>query len=109
MRVHLTRSELSLLSAVAVVLCAATPDLFAQRQTERLGRGVVAVSTGGGRVFVGWRLLATDPDLVAFNVYRAGGASGPVKLNDQPLAGPTHFVDDPPDPMAANAYFVRPI
>ena len=42
----------------------------AQRQMEALGRGVVAIPQDGGKVFVGWRLLGTDPDDIAFNVYR---------------------------------------
>ena len=40
---------------------------------EALGRGVVAIPDGGGKVFVGWRLLGTDPDDIAFNVYRSTG------------------------------------
>jgi hypothetical protein len=34
----------------------------AQRQMENLGRGMVAINQGKGKVYVGWRLLATDPD-----------------------------------------------
>ena len=37
---------------------------------EALGRGVVALHLGGGKVFVSWRLLGTDPDDIAFDVYR---------------------------------------
>ena len=44
---------------------------FAQRQMERLGRGVVAVNQGDGKVFVSWRLLGDDPEATAFNLYRA--------------------------------------
>ena len=46
--------------------------LHAQRQMEALDRGVVAVYQGAGRVHVGWRMLGTDPNDVAFNVYRDG-------------------------------------
>lgn len=42
----------------------------AQRQMEKLGRGVVAVHQADGKVFISWRLLANDPANVAFNVYR---------------------------------------
>ncbi|HUT10150.1 MAG TPA: hypothetical protein VMY42_06610, partial [Thermoguttaceae bacterium] len=42
----------------------------AQRQMEHLGRGMVAIHQGGGKVYVGWRLLGTDPDDIAFNLYR---------------------------------------
>jgi rhamnogalacturonan endolyase len=49
----------------------------AQRQMENLGRGVVALHQPDGKVFVSWRLLGTDPDGVAFNLYR----------KSEPLAG----------------------
>jgi rhamnogalacturonan endolyase len=53
----------------------------AQHQLEALGRGVVAIHQPDGRVFVSWRLLGTDPDKVAFNLYRKSeplpGRGGP--------------------------------
>jgi rhamnogalacturonan endolyase len=91
----------------AALICAA--PAFAQRQMEHLGRGVVAIHQGEGRVFVSWRLLASDPEGTAFNVYRQSGQQSPVKLNEQPLAGPTQFSDTGvklDDPVA---YFVRPV
>jgi FG-GAP repeat. len=81
----------------------------AQRQMENLGRGVVALRQADGAVFVGWRLLATDPADTAFNVYRAEGANKPVRLNASPLTGPTHFVDAAAKPDRALRYFVRPV
>src|SRR4051812_22884430 len=75
------------------------------RQMEHLGRGIVAIHQAGGRVFVGWRLLGTDPDGVTFDLYRTTGDAKPVKLNDKPLTGPTDFIDEKPDLTAANAYF----
>ena len=33
----------------------------AQRQMEKLGRGVVAINQGEGKAFVSWRLLGTEP------------------------------------------------
>ena len=33
----------------------------AQRQMEKLGRGVVAIDQGDGKVYLGWRMLGTDP------------------------------------------------
>ncbi|MDP2058510.1 MAG: GDSL-type esterase/lipase family protein, partial [Flavobacteriaceae bacterium] len=44
--------------------------LQAQRQMEYLFRGVVAVQAGRDSVFVSWRLLHSDADDVAFNVFR---------------------------------------
>jgi rhamnogalacturonan endolyase len=57
-----------------VILCGGAG--FAQRQMERLGRGVVAVPVEEGKVYVGWRLLGTEPEAIAFNLYRVtDGAS----------------------------------
>ena len=65
----------------------------ALRIMENLGRGVVAVRTSETGVHVGWRLLGTDPPDLAFNLYRSAGAAAPVRLNDEPLATTTDFVD----------------
>ena len=58
----------------------------AQRQMENLGRGVVAVNQGDGNIYVGWRMLGTDPDDVAFNLYRTTGTRKSVKLNGRLFA-----------------------
>jgi hypothetical protein len=55
------------------------------RQAERLDRGVVSVHTGTGNL-VSWRWLGTDPDGVAFNVYRAG-----TKVNATPVTASTNY------------------
>lgn len=61
---------------------------------ERLDRGTVAVPLGDGSVYVGWRLLASDPPGAAFDVYRAKLAGGPrTKLNARPIAESCNFVD----------------
>ena len=65
----------------------------AQRQMEALGRGMVAIPEEGGKVFVGWRLLGTDPDDIAFNVYRSTGGAASMRLNREPLREATSFVD----------------
>ena len=41
------------------------------RFMENLGRGMIAINQGNGRVYVGWRLLGTDPNEIAFNLYRS--------------------------------------
>ena len=79
------------LVAALAVLALVAPAM-AQRQMEQLGRGVVAIHQGDGRVFVSWRLLATDPAGTAFNLYRttAPGTvteSGPFGSRPDALAG----------------------
>jgi hypothetical protein len=76
------------------------------RLMENLGRGVVAVRTSGTEVYIGWRLLGTDPADIAFNVYRATDAAAPVKLNNAPLAITADFIDTTADLSVANAYAV---
>lgn len=78
------------------------------RQMERLGRGVVAVNQGDGKVFVGWRLLGTDADKIAFNLYRSTDGKT-IKLNDKPITATTSFVDAKADLTKSNSYFVRPL
>jgi len=85
------------------------PSSLAQRQMEALDRGLVAVPNGEGAVFVGWRLLGTDPAGVAFNLYRSIGENEPVRLNDEPLTESTSFVDAAVDPTRAVRYHVRPV
>ncbi len=80
----------------------------AQRQMERLNRGVVAVPSGDA-VFVSWRLLGTDPAQIAFNLYRIEGDGEPQRVNDQPIAGATNFVDEDGRFERPLRYFVRSI
>ncbi|MBP8303518.1 MAG: silent information regulator protein Sir2, partial [Phycisphaerae bacterium] len=65
-----------------------------ERIEERLNRGVVAVPTEGGKVYVGWRLLKTDPEGVAFHVYRTTAGGSPVRVNAEPVTRTTDLVDD---------------
>jgi rhamnogalacturonan endolyase len=83
--------------------------LGAQRQMENLGRGVVAINQNDGNVYVGWRMLGTDPDDVAFNLYRSTGDREPVKLNHEAITESTNFVDEGVDLSQSNSYFVRPV
>lgn len=66
----------------------------AQRQMEFLDRGVVAV-TSGDRKIASWRLLATDPDEIAFDVYKVAPGTAPVKLTPTPLKRATFFELEP--------------
>ena len=56
------------LALVALALPAGAKEKL--RYMEKLDRGLVAVQQSDGKVFLSWRLLASDPDGVAFNVYR---------------------------------------
>lgn len=64
-----------------------TPVLLAPRQMESLDRGLVAVKESD-HVYVGWRMLGTDPSTVAFNLYRDGK-----KVNSAPITSSTNYED----------------
>ncbi len=76
------------------------------RVTELMDRGLVAVPCGQGRVYVGWRLLASDPPKAAFNLYRSTGGKM-VRLNDHPLTATTDFVDTTAPAETQCTYTVR--
>lgn len=78
-------------------------DALAQRQMEYLGRGLVAYPSEATNLFLSWRLLATDAEGTAFNVYRAPGE----KLNAAPLKDATSFVVT--NAAADGGYFVRAV
>ncbi|MES2279025.1 MAG: rhamnogalacturonan lyase [Bacteroidota bacterium] len=95
---------------ICVIILMVIPDsVFAQRQMEYLGRGVVAIHQPGDSVFVSWRVLGTDPDDMAFNLYRKTGNTAPVKLNKTLVTGATIFSDTKVDFTQANAYYVKPV
>jgi rhamnogalacturonan endolyase len=81
----------------------------AARQMENLTRGVVAVKQEGGKMYVGWRLFGTDPEGIAFNLYRQETGGAAVKVNATPIATSTNHVDQGLDAAKSYSYFVRPI
>jgi hypothetical protein len=78
-----------------------TATSTATSTTERLDRGLISVRSGTGN-FVSWRLLAGDPDGIAFNVYRGGR-----KVNSTPVTGATSIRDA--GAPADAVYTVRPV
>ena len=63
------------------------------RIAERLDRGLVVSPLEGARVYLSWRLLDTDPEQSAFNVYRATAGGPPQRLTPQPVRRTTDFLD----------------
>jgi rhamnogalacturonan endolyase len=95
---------------LTLVLTALPPlSLAAQRQMETLGRGVVAVKTEDGKVMLSWRMLGSDPDSVAFNVYRQEVKGDFHKLNETPLVKSTCYVDGNRPALTECTYAVRAI
>ncbi|WPO78444.1 rhamnogalacturonan lyase [Flavobacterium sp. KACC 22761] len=75
---------------------------------ENLDRGVIAVKSNN-QFFIGWRVLGTDPDNLAFNLYRKSGTKKAIKLNDKPISGATNFVDAKADVQEDNTWFVKTV
>ena len=100
-------AKIELVFMIGAILLIAT-GANAQRQMEKLGRGVVAVRTGTTTAYIGWRMLGTDKDDIGFNLYRsaAGGATVQLTTNQTQT---TDFVDASADLTKTNSYFVRPV
>ncbi|UCG58759.1 MAG: hypothetical protein JSU70_04440, partial [Phycisphaerales bacterium] len=79
------------------------------RSEEKLGRGMVVMVTGPGTVYLGWRLLKTDPEDIAFNVYRRAAGAEPVRLNDRPITRSTNFIDIKAALDRENSWWVSPV
>ncbi len=105
---------------LALFACA---QISAQPRVEALDRGLVGVAQPNGKVFLSWRLLASDAPETAFNVYREtlvtsgedwgdfrsrdNPPSGLERLNGEPLTTVTWFEDPHPRLQFATRYVVR--
>lgn len=74
---------------------------------ERLDRSVVAFPRQEGGVYVGWRLLESDPRDIGFDVYRSDSAGSlGRKVNAAPITASTNYVDLS-DPSSGKRTFYR--
>lgn len=94
------------LQYLVVYVCLSCAFLSA---SEKLDRGLVAMSVARGKVYLSWRLLADDPLDVAFNVYRQEEDCPPEKLNKASITQTTDFLDDDPAAGINCTYIVCPI
>jgi len=60
---------------------------------EKLDRGLTVAALDGGRAYLSWRLLQSDPEDAGFNVYRAAANGAGVKINSQVVRRTTDYVD----------------
>lgn len=79
-----------------------------QRVMEHLDRGLIALHTMEGKVYIGWRWLVSDPEQLGFNVYRTTG-NKTIRLNKRPVTTSTDFIDGRADLTVKNSYFIRPV
>jgi rhamnogalacturonan endolyase len=95
--------------AVFCAFLSALAAPLAAQIAEKLDRGTVAMRTADGPVYIGWRLLESDPPDAAFHVYRqAGKNAAPERLTAQPVRDSTNFVDEKAPKEGSPLYFVRP-
>lgn len=87
------------------LLCFPILSFAQQRQMEYLDRGLVAIQSEDG-IFVSWRQLGTEPEDLAFNLYRIENDGDPVKVNSNPISDSNNFLDTSADPIQDNSYYV---
>ena len=80
-----------------------------ERIEEKLDRGLLALSMEGGKVYLSWRMLKTDPANIAFNIYRSIANGDAIKLNTGPIKATTDFIDTNPPLERENAWFIKPV
>lgn len=80
------------------LLSLASLTMMAQRFTDQLDRGLVAMKASSG-IFCSWRILADEYYDVTYNIYRDG-----TKLNDSPLTT-SNFTDA--SGTTSSAYYVE--
>ena len=90
------------LMLVCIIFSVFFMPVLAQRQMESLDRGLVAVNTGGNKVFLSWRIFGNDPSDIAFNIYR-----GSTKVNTSPVTGASNYIDQSGNTSVK--YIIRPI
>lgn len=74
---------------------------------DRLDRGFIAQQTDQG-VYLGWRIMQTDPEDIAFNIYRSVENGKKQKLNEVALSSTSDFLDTSDAPVGTE-YTIRPI
>ena len=93
---------------VVMLFIVASP-VGAQRQMENLDRGLIAIRNPNDSIYIGWRLLGTEPDDIAFNLYRQKATEKAVRLNKTPIIESTNYQDGKLDFTTDNFYFVKAV
>ena len=97
-----------LLVSLAALAAFATAPLHAQRQMEKLDRGVIAMRNNSSATFVSWRVLGLDSASTTYNLYRSTNGGAAVKVNASPLTVSNH-TDTAASSSSTHTYHVRPV
>lgn len=79
--------------------------LFTPTPIEQLDRGLIAIPQSSTETFLSWRLLATDPSTITFNIYRQTDG----KLQKLASQSVTNFVDHHADLHHTQKYLVKSV
>jgi rhamnogalacturonan endolyase len=74
------------LALILLLLLGTASQIHAQRTVEKLNRGLVAIRLNTNQVYIGWRMLGTEPTDVSYNLY-----CNDVKLAESPFTTSTNF------------------
>ena len=95
------------IASLFVLVCMLDQEVFAQRQQEKLNRGLVAVRQSEKAVFLSWRLLKEDGAKATFEVYRQNKAGKSTLLTPKALHQVTFWVDSTANLSEENRYVIR--
>jgi len=80
---------------------------FAALGGETLDRGAVTAALPDGTVYIGWRLLPSDPPDRAFALWRSEAGGEAKRLTPEPIVDSTNAVDRTAKPGRAYRYEIR--
>jgi len=103
------RKTLLLIVSILLILLLQNYSTDAQRIMENLDRGLLAMSRGNNQIYVGWRLLGSDPSDVCFNLYRSVDGGEYSRVNPSPLRITTDTLLPACDLSATNSFYVKTV
>lgn len=71
---------------ILLLLLGTSSQIYAQRTVEKLNRGLVAMRLNASQVYIGWRMLGTEPTDVSYNLY-----CNDVKVAGSPFTTSTNY------------------
>ncbi|WP_281336528.1 T9SS type A sorting domain-containing protein [Flavobacterium eburneipallidum] len=86
MNKKITLNSFQKLILLLLFLFGTSYQINAQRQIEKLNRGLVAMRLNASQVYVGWRMLGTEAPNISYNLY-----CNDVKVTGSPFTSTTNF------------------
>ncbi len=86
---------------LVLLLFGITTQICAQQTVEKLNRGLVAIRLNTNQVYIGWRMLGTEPTDASYNLYCNGK-----KVAENPFTTTTNYTHNI---TTDGAYYVRAI